>query len=86
MLGQQEILNLLAGPMAGITDCNLILDMTNPEEFERAYRIAMQMPSCYTSDKYYIPTYHLIQEAYKTKKPRLMHEALTKLCIDISYR
>lgn len=86
MLGQQEILNLLAGPHAGITQCNLILDMNQPEEFERAYRIATQMPSCYTSDKYYIPTYRLIHEAYQAKDPRLMEQALTKLCIDISYR
>jgi len=86
MLGQQDILNLLAGPKAGILDCNLVLDMNNPEEFERGYRIAMQMPSCYTSDPYYIPTYHLIHEAYKAKNPRLMDQALTRLCIDISYR
>jgi len=86
MLGQQEILNLLSGPMAGITQCALILDMNAPEEFERAYHIAMQMPSCYTSDKYYLPTYHRIQEAYQDRNPRLMHDALSRLCIDIAYR
>lgn len=86
MLGQQEILNLLAGPHAGITQCDLILDMSNPDEFERAYRIAMQMPSCYTSDPYYLPAYQRIQEAYQTRNHRLMYEALNKLCIDIAYR
>lgn len=86
MLGQQEILNLLAGPRASITECNLTLDMSDPGQFERGYQIAMQMPSCYTNDKYYIPTYHQIHEAYQTKNPRLMHKALSRLCIDIAYR
>lgn len=86
MIGQQEILNLLAGPSARITDCNLILDMDDPGQFERGYRIAMQMPSCYITDPYYIPTYRRIREAYQAKDPGLMKQALSKLCIDISYR
>lgn len=86
MLGQQEILNLLAGPMAGITQCDLTFDMNDPGEFERAYHIAMQMPACHTSDKYYLPTYRRIQEAYQARNPRLMHDALSRLCIDIAYR
>jgi len=86
MLGQQDILNQLAGEKASITNCGLILNMNDPEQFEHGYRIAMQMRPCYTEDKYYSPTYHSINKAYTLKNARLMHDALNRLCIDIVYR
>jgi len=86
MRGQREILHLLAGPDASFTQSDLILDMHDPDQFERGYEIAMSMPDCYTTESYYRDTYRQIQEAYLAKNPRLMHEALTSLIIDILYR
>lgn len=86
MLGQSEILDLLAGPAATITQCNLALDTNDPEQFERGYQIAMRMRPCYINELYYKPTYQKIREAYEARDPARMHEALSKLCLDIVYR
>jgi len=86
MRGQREILRLLAGPRASFTQSDLILDMNDPDQFERGYQIAMSMPDCYINESYYSDTYRQIQEAYLAKNPRLMHEALTSLIIDIIHR
>jgi len=86
MSGQHDILQLLAGPRASITECNLILDMNDPAQFERGYQIAMSLESRYQNDSYYRPTYHSIRVAYARKSPALMHAALTRICIDLVNR
>ena len=85
-MGQREIMNQLAGDVNFSSDITLKFDLCNPEQFERAYRIALSMPGCYQTEDYYKPTFHQLAEAYRDKDPQQMHDALCRLCIDILHR
>lgn len=85
-MGQQDILNELAGHVNIGENIRIQFDLSDPEQFEQAYRIAMSMPSCYQVEPYYMPTYHQLALAHQAKNPRQMNDALSKLCIDILYR
>lgn len=86
MMGKREILTALAGPNAGFTGFEIIIDLERSNDFERAYQIAESMASCYKDDPYFVPSFRKIRAAYAARDVALMWEGLASLCIDIINR
>lgn len=82
-MGKHEILTALAGPNAGFTGFEIIIDLQQPDGFERAYKIAESMASCHKDDPYFRPSFQKIRAAHAAKDVALMRDGLESLCDDI---